>query len=274
MPKSDKAFTKSFLLKPGRSASLSKRDPADTHGWKPGEEVDGILKENLARMRKLQYVLFAEHKRSLLMVIQAMDAGGKDGLIRHVTSSFNPQGCLVTSFKVPTVEEAEHDFLWRVHSHVPRLGEIAIFNRSHYEDVLVPRVRGLMPLRAWSRRYEEINAFEKYLAANGVIILKFFLHISKKEQKKRLQARLEDPERQWKFSPSDLEDRKRWPRYMKAYEEILKQCNATQAPWYVIPADKKWFRDLVVAGIIVERLEMLKMKFPKPTFDPAEYKIP
>jgi PPK2 family polyphosphate:nucleotide phosphotransferase len=254
--------------------SLSDYDPADTAGWRRGEEIDVALRQSLSRIDELQHLLYAENRRALLIVLQAMDAGGKDGLIRHVMSGFNPQGCSVTSFKVPTSEEADHDFLWRIHRNVPRLGEVGIFNRSHYEDVLVARVRGLVPRDVWSRRYEVINAFERQLADNTVVILKFFLHISRKEQRKRLQARLDDPARQWKFSPGDLEERKRWPAYMKAYEDVLERCSTPHAPWYVIPSDRKWFRNLAVADIIVERLESLKMKFPPPAHDLQRFRIP
>jgi len=273
MPKPDGKLSKRFLIKPGSSVSLSDHDTEDTAGWRRDGEVDLILRQSLSRIEQLQYLLFAEHRRSLLIVLQAMDAGGKDGLIRHVMSGFNPQGCSVTSFKVPTTEEAEHDFLWRIHHRIPRLGEIGIFNRSHYEDLLVPRVHGLVPREVWSRRYEAINEFERHLAESSVIILKFFLHISRKEQKVRLQARLEDPSRNWKFSPGDLEERKLWPAYMKAYEDILERCSTPHAPWYVIPADRKWFRNLAVADIIVARLKSLKMKFPPPAYDPKSLKI-
>lgn len=262
-----------FLVRPGRAVSLSDLDPRDTAGWRRGEALENAQRRHLERIDEMQYLLHAEHRRSLLIVLQAMDAGGKDGLIRHVMSGFNPQGCSVTSFRPPSEEEADHDFLWRIHRHVPRRGEVGIFNRSHYEDVLVARVRGLVPRKVWSRRYEMINAFEKHLADNDVVILKFFLHISKQEQKERLQARLEDPTRRWKFSPGDLEDRKRWGAYRRAYEEALRRCSTRHAPWWVIPADRKWFRNFAVASILVDVMVSLKMRFPRPAFDPSEFRI-
>jgi len=271
--KTAKKLTHRFLVQPGRPVSLSDRDPDDTAGWHRAARLEEALQRNLARIDELQFLLYAESRRALLIVLQAMDAGGKDGLIRHVMGGFNPQGCSVTSFKVPTPEEAAHDFLWRIHRHVPRRGEIGIFNRSHYEDVLVARVHGLVPRQVWSQRYDLINDFEKLLIRHDVVILKFFLHISKQEQKKRLQARLDDPTRRWKFSLGDLDERKRWSAYMQAYEDALQRCSTPGAPWYVIPADKKWFRNLAVSEIIVETLESLDMKFPSPSFDPTKVRI-
>jgi PPK2 family polyphosphate:nucleotide phosphotransferase len=200
-----------------------------------------------------------------------MDAGGKDGTIRHVMSGLNPQGCHVTSFKVPTEEELAHDYLWRVHRAVPAKGEIGIFNRSHYGDVLVVRVHNLVPRRVWSERYEQINGFEKILADNDVTIVKFFLHISKEEQKKRLQERLDDPAKHWKVSEADFEERRFWPDYIKAYEDALSKCSTPWAPWYVIPADHKWFRNLAVADILVSTLEDMDMRFPKSKLDLSRF---
>ncbi len=273
VPKPAWRLSQRFLIEPGRAVSLSHRDTDDTAGWQRGKDLDTSLRRSLSRIDELQHLLYAENRRALLIVLQAMDAGGKDGTIRHVMSGFNPQGCSVASFKTPTPEESGHDFLWRIHRHVPRRGEVGIFNRSHYEDVLVARVRGLVPRTIWSRRYDMINAFEKHLADNDVIIVKFFLHISRKEQKERLQARLDDPARQWKFSLGDLEDRRRWPAYMRAYEDVLERCSAPHAPWYVVPADRKWFRNLVVAEILVETLESLGMRFPPPALDPSRVRI-
>jgi PPK2 family polyphosphate:nucleotide phosphotransferase len=273
VPHRRRDFSKRFLVRPGHRVSLEDLDSGETNGWARGDELEAALRRSLSQIDELQYLLYAEKQRALLIVLQAMDAGGKDGLIRHVMSGFNPQGCSVTSFKVPTQEEAQHDFLWRIHRRVPGLGEVGIFNRSHYEDVLVARVRGLVPRGVWSRRYDMINAFERHLTDNGVVMLKFFLHISRKEQKKRLQARLDDPARQWKFSPADLQERKRWSAYVKAYEGVLERCSTPHAPWYVIPSDRKWFRNLAVADIIVENLESLKMTFPRPTFDPSTIRI-
>jgi len=198
-----------------------------------------------------------------------MDASGKDGTIRHVMYGVNPQVCSVTSFKAPTSEELDHDFLWRIHNAVPPRGEIGIFNRSHYEDVLIVRVHDLVPKTVWSARYEQINDFEKMLSKNNVTILKFFLHISKDEQKERLQERLNDPTKNWKMNPEDLKERELWDDYQKAYEVAIEKCSTKYAPWYIIPANKKWFRNIAVSEIIIETLENLKMKFPKPAFDPS-----
>lgn len=256
-----------FLVRPGGKFSIPKRDPAYTAEYRDKAEVEEALGRYVQRLDELQQVLYADNGHALLIVLQAMDAGGKDGAIRHVMSGVNPQGCGVTSFKAPSSEELEHDFLWRVHRAVPRRGEIGIFNRSHYEDVLVVRVHGLVPRAVWSKRYGQINAFEEILAANGVKILKFFLHISKEEQKRRFEARIDDPRKNWKVSPSDFAERKYWDDYMRAYEEALARTSTDVAPWYVIPADRKWFRNLAVSRIIVEAMEGLNLKYPKPAFD-------
>jgi PPK2 family polyphosphate:nucleotide phosphotransferase len=211
--------------------------------------------------------MYAEHRRALLVVLQGIDASGKDGTIRHVMTGFNPQGCRVTPFKAPTPEELAHDFLWRIHHAVPGKGDVAIFNRSQYEDVLVVRVHELVPAPVWKRRYDQINDFERYLAENDVVIVKFFLQISKDEQKRRLERRLEDSTRQWKVALSDFEERKRWKEYQRAYEDAITKCNTKEAPWYVVPADKNWFRNLAVSQILVETLEALDMRFPKATVD-------
>ena len=196
-----------------------------------------------------------------------MDAGGKDGTIRNVFRGVDPHGIKVTSFKAPTHEELEHDFLWRIHRAVPQRGDIGVFNRSHYEDVLVARVRNLVPKEVWSRRFEQINRFEQTLAENGVVILKFFLHVSKAEQKERLEARLHDPKKNWKFNPADFEERRHWDDYQRAYAEAIHRCNAPWAPWFIVPADRKWLRNVVLSQVIVDTLEGLRMKFPKTTFD-------
>jgi PPK2 family polyphosphate:nucleotide phosphotransferase len=257
-----------FLVAPGRKVALSDHDPADTAGWKQGDAFDKSLQRNLSRLEDLQYLMYAENRRALLIILQAMDAGGKDGLIRHVITAFNPQGCTVTSFKVPTEEEAEHDFLWRIHRAVPRRGDVGVFNRSQYEDVLVVRVHNLVPRNVWTRRFDMINDFEKHLTDNNVTILKFFLNISKEEQKKRLLARREDPRKRWKYSPGDLEERKHWADYMRAYEDVLSRCSTSGAPWFVIPSDRKWFRNLAVSQIIVDTLESLRM-VPRPAAQPS-----
>lgn len=236
-------------------------DFTDSHDKKSAQEV---LDQNLARLRELQDVLYAEHKHALLIILQGVDASGKDGTIRHVMRGINPQGVQVTSFKVPTAEELAHDFLWRIHQHTPARGMIALFNRSHYEDVLIVRVEELVPRSVWEARYEHINAFERLLTDSGVTILKFFLHISKDEQKKRFEERLRSPEKQWKFAVGDLKVREKWDDYMAAYEDALTRCNTPWAPWYIVPADKKWYRNLVVSSVLVETLERLDMRYPSP----------
>ena len=255
-----------LVVKPGQKVKLADRDPDFTAGLKR-KDAEERVKKNIARLDALQYLLYAEDKHALLIVLQALDAGGKDGTIRHVMSGVNPQGCRVTSFKVPSDEEADHDFLWRIHKAVPRKGEIGIFNRSHYEDVLVVRVHDLVPESVWARRYDQINRFEENLAASGTAILKFFLHISKDEQKERFQDRIDDADKHWKVSPADFKERKSWDDYMAAYEEALRRCSTEHAPWFIIPANKKWFRNLAVSQIIVETLEGLHMKFPPPSCD-------
>lgn len=266
-------FTKELIVKPGKKVKLSKYDADDTLGWKKGHPMEASLDKAENIVDKRQYLLYAEHKRALLIVLQAIDAGGKDGTIRHVMSGVNPQGCKVTSFKVPNSEEAAHDFLWRIHKAVPEHGEIGIFNRSHYEDVLVVRVHKLVPKDVWSRRYDQINAFEKMLAENEIKILKFFLHISKEEQKKRLLQRIDDPDRRWKISEADFHERKFWNDYVEAYEDALTKCSTEEAPWFIVPANKKWFRNLAVSHIIAETLNSMNMKFPKPTIDVSKIKI-
>jgi PPK2 family polyphosphate:nucleotide phosphotransferase len=257
-------FRKEFVVKPGEKIKLSKWDPEETLGWEKDHKMKASLDKSLERLDKLQYLLYAEKKRAILIVLQAIDSGGKDGTIRHVMSGVNPQGCTVTSFKKPTEEEAEHDYLWRSHKAVPACGEIGIFNRSHYEDVLVVRVHNLVPKKVWSQRYDQINQFEEFLHDNDVKMLKFFLHISKDEQKKRFEQRIEDPDRQWKISEADFDERNYWGDYTKAYEDALMLCSTKHAPWYVIPANKKWFRNLAVSHIIAETMEEMNMKFPPP----------
>jgi PPK2 family polyphosphate:nucleotide phosphotransferase len=229
------------------------------------EKKDGreLTKELNKRLEELQELLFAESKQKVLVVLQAMDTGGKDGTIRHVFDGVNPQGVKVAPFKKPTPRELAHDYLWRVHPHAPGKGEIAIFNRSHYEDVLVVRVHNLVPPEVWGRRYEHINQFEKQLADEGTTIRKFFLHISKQEQKERLQARLDESHKNWKFSRGDLAERKLWGDYQEAYEAMLSKTSTPWAPWYIIPADQKWYRNLVISQVLVDTLEGLDMRFPE-----------
>lgn len=256
---------KQYRVKPKTKIDLSEWNPKDTGDFKGGK-VEGLAQvEKLNRkLEELQELLYAEHKHKVLVILQAMDTGGKDGAIRRVFDGVNPAGVRVASFKAPSVEELDHDYLWRVHKQVPGNGEIVIFNRSHYEDVLVVRVHNIVPPEVWKGRYAQINDFERILAENGTTILKFYLHIDKDEQKERLQARLDDPTKHWKFRIADLEERKRWPAYMQAYEDVLTKTSTDYAPWYIVPANRKWFRDLVISSVLVETLESLKMKYPEP----------
>ena len=253
-----------YLVKPDTKVKLSKWDPNDTGDFKGGKE-EGLAKlEKLnGKLETLQELMFAEHKQKVLVVLQAMDTGGKDGAIRRVFDRVNPAGVRVASFKAPTQEELDHDYLWRVHKQVPGKGELVVFNRSHYEDVLVVRVHNYVPPEVWSKRFDQINEFERNLAENGTTILKFYLHIDMEEQKERLQARLDDPTKRWKFRLGDLEERKLWPEYMKAFEDVLSKTSTEYAPWYIVPANRKWFRDLVISSVLVDTLEGLKMKYPE-----------
>ena len=245
---------------------LSDIDPGDTHGLTK-EDAAAVLVKHLERLSVLQYLLYAEGRRSVLVVLQGIDAAGKDGTIRRVMSGLNPQGVQVTPFKAPEGAEKRHDYLWRIHKAMPERGQIGIFNRSHYEDVLVVRVHGLVPKSVWSKRYEQINDFERMLSESGVSIVKFLLYISKDEQAKRFRERLEDKRKGWKFSPDDLKEREYWDAYIEAFEEALTKCSTDYAPWYVIPANRKWFRNLAVAQILVETVEGMKLQYPKPVAD-------
>jgi PPK2 family polyphosphate:nucleotide phosphotransferase len=267
-------MTQAILVPPDTRVSLADYAPGDTDEYKNKKAASAQLKHNVKRLQVLQEVMWAEGKHALLIVLQALDAGGKDGTIKHVMDGVNPQGCQVTSFKVPTEEELDHDYLWRIHKAVPRRGYIGIFNRSHYEDVLVVRVHSLVPEAVWSGRYEQINHFEKLLADNGTTILKFFLYISKKEQKKRFEDRLHDPKKNWKFSTGDVKEREHWDEYLRAYEDALSKCSTPWAPWHIVPADHKWYRNLVVSQTIVEALEKLDMHFPPPLPDAESIVIP
>jgi PPK2 family polyphosphate:nucleotide phosphotransferase len=253
-----------YLVQPGKKLKLADWSPEDTGKFKDKDDALEAEAENLKKLADLQNVLYAESKRSVLVVLQAIDAGGKDGTIRHVFSGMNPQGCNVTSFKVPSDVEKSHDFLWRIHAQVPHKGMIGIFNRSHYESVLVERVKKLTPKSIWSRRYEHINAFEKMLTDEGVTILKFFLHISKDEQKHRMLARLDQQSKNWKFNPDDLADRALWDDYMDAYEEMMRECSTADAPWYIVPANHKWFRNWLVGDVLVRTLKAMDPKYPSP----------
>lgn len=254
-------------VEPGSAVRLKDVD-ADFHGdYASSEHAGQDLARNVARLAELQQQLYAERKHALLVVLQGMDAAGKDGTCWHVMTAMNPQGTTVTGFKQPTEEERLHDFLWRVHPHAPGLGHIAVFNRSHYEDVLIVRVHELVPQEVWSRRYELINDFEKLLTLSGVTILKFFLHITPEEQLERFRQRLDDPARQWKISPSDYKERAYWDKYVEAYEDMLEKCSTRHAPWYVIPSNHKWFRNLAVSQIIEKTLDDMKLELPAPTVD-------
>jgi PPK2 family polyphosphate:nucleotide phosphotransferase len=253
-----------YLVTPGKKFKLDDAATDDTGSFKDKDDAKPATKKNVAALRELQEVLYAEAERALLVVVQAMDTGGKDGAIKHVFHGVDPQGCRVTSFKVPTHLERAQDALWRHHLACPPKGIIGIHNRSHYETVLVERVKEIAPKTVWSKRYDHINAFERTLSDEGTTILKFFLHISKDEQKRRLEARLEDPHKNWKFNPQDLAERELWDHYQQAYEDALNHCSTEHAPWYVIPADKKWFRNWAVSDLIVKTLKELKPKYPSP----------
>jgi len=270
MADAKKELAQRFVVEPGKRVRLDRWDAADTFGHHGKAHSEAVVQRNVERLFELQTLLAACNSYAVLMVLQGMDAAGKDGTVRHVMTGLNPQGCRVTSFKAPNDIELRHDFLWRVHHNVPLRGEIGIFNRSHYEDVLVVRVHKLAPKGVWSDRYEQINNFEKMLADNKVIILKFFLHVSKEEQSRRLAQRIEDPAKNWKITPADFKEREYWNDYTAAYEDALSRCSTPWAPWYIIPADKKWFRNLAVSQIIVERMNTLKMKYPPVSFDVSQ----
>ncbi|NND01334.1 MAG: polyphosphate kinase 2 family protein, partial [Acidimicrobiia bacterium] len=254
-----------YRVTPGSQVDLSQHDPGDLSGFSGDkEEAKELFAAMVDRIAELQHVMWAQDKHSLLVVIQAMDTGGKDSTIRSVFSGVNPQGVRVANFKAPTSKELEHDYLWRIHPHTPGKGEIAVFNRSHYEDVLIVRVLGLAPEEKWSRRYGHINDFERLLTDEGTTVVKLYLHISKEEQAERLQERLDTPHKLWKFNKGDLDHRALWDDYMGAFEVLLEKTSTDNAPWYVIPANRKWYRNYVIGKIIVDTLEGLDMKFPDP----------
>jgi PPK2 family polyphosphate:nucleotide phosphotransferase len=260
-------YVNRFRVAPGSIVKLKDIDSGFKDHHKSHKVAAKEIEEYQKKLRKLQELLYANGQCSLLICLQGMDTAGKDGTINHILGSMNPQGCRVVGFKQPSVEELGHDFLWRIHRAVPSRGEVAIFNRSHYEDVLVVRVHNLVPQSVWSRRYDEINAFEKGLVDGNTHILKFYLHISKQEQLSRFKDRLDDPAKQWKISESDYKEREFWDDYRAAYEDVLSRCSTEQAPWFVIPSDHKWFRNLAIARIVVEYLKGLDMKFPQPSVD-------
>jgi len=261
-----RSFRDELRVQPGSKFELGAFDTRATLGFDKASAAE-VTEATLARLEDLQERFWAESKQRLLIVLQGIDTAGKGGTIEHVLSAFSPQGCDVYGFKVPTVEELAHDYLWRIHQRVPRNGEIVIFDRSHYEDVLVVRVHGLVPKARWERRYEQINDFERMLVDEGTTIVKLFLAIDKDEQRERLQARYDDPQKRWKFKLGDLEERKRWDDYAEAYEEALRRCSTDVAPWYAIPAGHKWVRNLAVGEILLETLEEMDPKIPPSTDD-------
>jgi len=263
-------YREEFVVKPGTKLHLDRIDPAYKGRHESHEKAAPEIAASLEQMDRLQNLLYADASQSLLVVLQALDAAGKDGVIRHLFTGMNPQGTRVVGFKQPSAEERAHDFLWRVHHNAPARGEVVIYNRSHYEDVLVVRVHELVPREIWSSRYELINDFEKMLVANGTRILKFYLHISPSEQLDRFKQRLDDPQRQWKISESDYAERKLWPQYVEAYEEAIERTSTSTAPWFVIPANHKWFRNLATAQIILDTMDDMGLKLPTPRVDLAE----
>lgn len=261
-----------WLIKPHQQVSLSDYDTSASGGMSQPSAL-AALDKHRKRLAALQEVLYAGQQRSVLIVLQGMDTAGKDGTIAHLFAGINPQGCDVASFKVPTPLEAHHDFLWRCHAQVPPAGMIEVFNRSHYEQVLSPRVHKLITAKQARENMDQINNWEAMLAQSGTLILKFFLHISSEEQKKRLQARLDDPDKHWKFSDGDLRERAFWPQYVDAYEAVLSHTSRKHAPWFVIPADHKWFRNYSISIILAEALDGLKLEYPKPTVDVSKIKL-
>jgi PPK2 family polyphosphate:nucleotide phosphotransferase len=262
-----------YLVEPGKKFTLADHKPGETGKFSDKRDAAEENDKNLKALRKLQDKLYAQGKHAILIVLQAMDGGGKDGTISKVFSGVNPQGCVVHSFKRPTELEVSHDFLWRIHTAAPQKGMIGIFNRSHYESVLVERVKDLVPESVWSKRYDHINHFEDLLADEGTTIIKFFLNISWEEQKERMEARLANPKKNWKFDPEDLKNRERWDDYMAAYQDAVGQCSTKHAPWYVVPADHKWFRNWLVSDILVRTLEKLDLKYPPPLKDAEDIKV-
>lgn len=253
-----------YRIASNQKVRLRDYDPNDVSHAPDKDKANEKNAETQKQLSELQELVFAGRERKVLIVLQGMDASGKDGTIRHVMGGFNPQGTRVVSYGKPTTPELAHDYLWRIHQQVPGKGEIVVFNRSHYEDVLVVRVHNLVPQAQWKQRYAQINEFERMLVENGTVLLKFFLHISKDEQRERLQERIEDPTKRWKFQHGDLEERKLWPDYERAYEEALSRCSTAEAPWYIVPANKKWYRNYVVGRIVIDTLKKLKMKYPEP----------
>jgi PPK2 family polyphosphate:nucleotide phosphotransferase len=273
MAKNTAMLAERFRVEDGGSFRLKDHDPADTHGLPSKDKAAEILERNMVHLRELQEKLYAQDQWALLLIFQAMDAAGKDGVIKHVFSGVNPLGCEVTSFKQPSAEELDHDFLWRTNKRLPERGRIGIFNRSYYEEVLVVRVHqeflikqhlpaDLVSKKVWKERFEDIRNLEGYLTRNGIVVRKFFLHLSKEEQRKRFLQRLEEPEKNWKFSEADVREREHWREYMDAYEDMIRNTATPEAPWYVVPADHKWFMHATVSSAIIETLDSLKLAFP------------
>jgi PPK2 family polyphosphate:nucleotide phosphotransferase len=262
-----------YLVKPDAKIKLARFSTSETGGFKSQDEAEPVLAKHRKKLAELQEVFYASQQKALLIVLQGMDTAGKDGAISHIFSGVNPEGCNVTQFKVPTPLEARHDFLWRAHAAAPPRGMIQIFNRSHYEDVLVPYVHKLCSRKKIHRNLEDIIEFESFLADNDVVILKFFLHLSHKEQTRRLQDRIDTPDKHWKLSEADFQERKFWPAYEDAYNRILSTTSHKHAPWFVIPADHKWYRNVAISNILVDTLQSLKLKYPAPTMDPSKIKL-
>jgi PPK2 family polyphosphate:nucleotide phosphotransferase len=264
-------YLKKLAVEPGSKVRLKNLDPGYHGKHESHKSALPEIQQYLQKMEQLQYLMYAEKKHSLLIVLQGLDAAGKDGVVRHVLTGMNPSGCVESNFKQPTAEELAHDFLWRVHPHAPAKGSVAIFNRSHYEDVLVVRVHQLVPEKVWSKRYDQINDFEKLIVTeNNTTILKFFLYISKQEQLARFAKRLNDPTRQWKISESDYKERDYWKDYIEACEDVLNKTSTEHAPWFIIPSNHKWFRDLSISQIVTLTMEEMKMQLPEPTVNLAE----
>jgi PPK2 family polyphosphate:nucleotide phosphotransferase len=273
MVKLTKLIDDAVLVKPGTKSALSKRATSADDLFLDKKEAEQATKENAAAIDALQDALWAEGSRALLVILQGIDTSGKDGTVRAVFNKCGPLGVQVTPFGRPSEEELAHDFLWRIHMAAPKKGVIGVFNRSQYEDVLVAKVRRLAPADVVERRYEQINAFEKHLSDTGTTLLKFMLNISKDEQRERLQARLDDPEKHWKFNPSDLEDRKLWDDYQKAYETALDRCSTEHAPWRVVPSDRKWQRNAIIAAVVRKALEDMAPQYPKPDWKASDFRI-
>jgi PPK2 family polyphosphate:nucleotide phosphotransferase len=263
-------YRKRLIVKPGSRARLDELDPSFSDLTDTKEQIFALTEKNRARISDVQNRIYAERRHSVLIVLQGLDAAGKDGVVKHTLSAVNPLSCIATAFKVPTAEEAAHDFLWRHHKAAPARGWMSIFNRSHYEAVLVERVHKLVPKKVWSKRYEEINGFEQLLARNGTTVIKLFLHMSKEEQLERFKDRLDDPQKRWKISEADYEERQFWDDYMEAYEAALTKTSTKQAPWYVVPSDHKHIRNFLASQIVADTLEDLKISRPKPSVDLAE----